>query len=139
MEIKFLAKTTTTKAGVPHPWPFAAGTVATGQGKLITLAGQAAYERVGGDRVLIGPGDPAAQTRQTIENIKRLLASEGATLANILHMTVYLVDAAHFAACGKVAQEYFSDPSPPQTLIVVKALAWPELLVEIQVMAMVKA
>lgn len=139
MEIKFLAKTSTAQGGIPHPWPFTQGTVVTRPEKLMVLAGQAGYERVGNDRRLIGPGDPAAQTRQTFENIKRLLAAEGATLADIIHMTIYLVDVSHFAACGKVAQEYLGDPPPPQTLIGVTALAWPELLVEIQVMAVARA
>jgi enamine deaminase RidA (YjgF/YER057c/UK114 family) len=139
MEIKFLAKQTTSYGTTPHPWPFTAGAVVTKPEKLIVLAGQVGYDRVGADRKLIGPGDPAAQTRQAIKNMKRLLAAEGATLADIVHMTVYLVDVASFAACGKVAQEYFGDPPPPMTLIGCKALAWPELLVEIQAMAMVKA
>ena len=139
MEIKFLTKQATSTGMTPHPWPFTAGAVVTKPEKLIVLAGQVSYDRIGPNRKLVGGSDPAAQTRQVIENMKSLLAAEGATLADIVHMTVYLVDVASFAACGKIAQEYFGDPPPPMTLIGVKALAWPELLVEIQAMAVVKA
>ncbi len=130
-----MAKQTTSYGTTPHPWPFTAGAVVSKPEKLILLAGQVGYDRVGQNRQLVGPGDPAAQTRQAIENMKALLAQEGASLKDIVHMTVYLVDVQHFAACGRVAQEYFGDPPPPMTLIGVKALAWPELLVEIQAIA----
>jgi len=135
VEVKFLAKQSTSHGSTPHPWPFTAGAVVSRPEKLIVLAGQVGYDRIGPDRRLIGPGDPAAQTRQAIENMKALLAQEGAGLQDIVHMTVYLVDVQHFSACGSVARELFGDPPPPMTLIGVKALAWPELLVEIQAMA----
>ena len=138
MEIKYLAKQATSYGTQPHPWPFSAGAVVTKPEKMIILAGQVGYDRMGPDRQLIGPGDPAAQTGQAIENIRKLLASEGATFSDIVHMTVYLVDVEHFAACGAVARQHFVD-APPMTLIGVKALAWPELLVEIQCVAMVRA
>ena len=138
MEIKFLAKQATSTGMTPHPWPFTAGAVVTKPEKLIVLAGQVGYDRIGPNRTLVGPGDAVAQTRQVIQNMKSLLEAQGATLADIVHMTVYLVDVETFAACGKVAQEYFGDPPPPMTLIGVKALAWPELLVEIQAMAAIK-
>ncbi len=139
MEIKFLAKQATSSGNKPHPWPFTAGAVVTNPEKLIVLAGQVGYDRIGPDRKLIGVGDPEAQTRQAILNIRRLLEAEGATLADIVHMTVYLTDVSDFEACGRAAREAFGDPPPPMTLIGVKALAWPELLVEIQPMAVVKA
>jgi enamine deaminase RidA (YjgF/YER057c/UK114 family) len=50
-------------------------------------------------------------------------------------MTVYATSAALMEPAGRVAQEYFSDPLPAQSYIVVQALARPELLVEIRAIA----
>ena len=50
-------------------------------------------------------------------------------------MTVYATSAELMEPAGRVAQEYFSDPLPAQSFIVVKALARPELLVEIRAIA----
>jgi enamine deaminase RidA (YjgF/YER057c/UK114 family) len=131
-----LAKQTTSTGTTPHPWPFSHGAVITRPEKIIVLAGQVGYDRHGPNRRLVGPGDAAAQARQAFENIRTLLAQEGATLRDVVDLVVYLVDVNDFPACGRVAQEYLGDPPPVMTLIGVKALAAPELLVEIRAIAM---
>ena len=52
-----------------------------------------------------------------------------------MEMTVYATSAELMEPAGRVAQEYFTDPLPAQSFIVVKALARPELLVEIRAIA----
>jgi len=101
------------------------------------VAGQCSFDSFGPGRKLVGEGNVEAQTRQAIENIKALLAQEGATLKNVVDWVVYLVDVNDLPVCGKVAQEYFGDPPPVMTLIGVKALAFPELLVEIRAIAVI--
>jgi enamine deaminase RidA (YjgF/YER057c/UK114 family) len=119
----------------PHAWPFSHGTVVDGPARLVFLAGQVAFDRHGPDRRLVGVGDPAAQTRQAIENIRTLLRQAGGDLEHVVEMTVYATSAALMEPAGRVAQEYFSDPLPAQSYIVVQALARPELLVEIRAIA----
>jgi enamine deaminase RidA (YjgF/YER057c/UK114 family) len=120
----------------PHAWPFSHGTVVDGPARLVFLAGQVAYDRHGPDRRLVGAGDPAAQARQAIENIRTLLRQAGGDLEDVVEMTAYLTDpAAHTEAMGRVAQEYFRDPLPAMSLIGVPALARPEFLVEIRAIA----
>jgi enamine deaminase RidA (YjgF/YER057c/UK114 family) len=119
----------------PHAWPFSHGTVIDGPARLVFLAGQVAFDRHGPDRRLVGVGDPAAQTRQAIENIRTLLRQAGGGLEHVVEMTVYATSAALMEPAGRVAQEYFTDPLPAQSYIVVQALARPELLVEIRAIA----
>src|SRR5262245_65956260 len=119
----------------PHPWPFSHGTVIEGPGRLVFLAGQVAFDRHGPDRQLEGPGDPAAQTRQAIENVRTLRRQAGGDLRDVVEMTVYATSAELMEPAGRVAQGYFTDPLPAQSFIVVKALARPELLVEIRAIA----
>jgi len=121
----------------PHLWPFSHGMVLEGPGRLVLLAGQVAFDRHGPDLRLVGAGDPAAQTRQVLENIRTLLRQAGGDLADVVEMTVYVTDPAIMEPAGRVAQTYFGDPLPAQTFIVVKALARPELLIEIRAIAAV--
>ena len=119
----------------PHPWPFAHGVVVQGPARFVFLAGQVAFDRHGPDRQLVGVGDPAAQTRQAIENVRTLLRQTGGDLQHVVEMTVYATSAELMEPAGRVAREYFADPLPAQSFIVVKALARPELLVEIRAIA----
>jgi 2-iminobutanoate/2-iminopropanoate deaminase len=119
----------------PHPWPFSHGVSLEGPARLVFLAGQVAFDRHGPDRRLVGAGDPAAQTRQAIENVRTLLRQAGGDLQHVVEMTVYATSAELMEPAGRVAQEYFTDPLPAQSFIVVKALARPELLVEIRAIA----
>src|SRR5206468_8150252 len=114
-----------------RPWPFARGMVVEGPGRLVFLGGRVAFDRRGPDRRLVGPGDPAAQTRQAIENVRALVRQAGGDLGDVVEMTVYATDAGLMEAAGRVAQEYFGEPPPAQSFVVVKALARPELLIEI--------
>jgi enamine deaminase RidA (YjgF/YER057c/UK114 family) len=123
----------------PHPWPFSHGTVVEGPARLVFLAGQVAFDRHGPDRKLVGPGDPAAQTRQAIENVRTLLRQAGGDLRDVVEMTVYATSPELMEPAGRVAQEYFGDPLPAQSFIVVKALARPELLVEVRAIAAIPA
>jgi enamine deaminase RidA (YjgF/YER057c/UK114 family) len=106
-----------------------------GPARLVFLAGQVAFDRHGPDRRLVGAGDPAAQTRQVLENVRTLLRQVGGDLEHVVEMTVYVTDAAIMEPAGRVAQGYFGDPPPAQTFVVVRALARPELLIEIRAIA----
>ena len=129
MKKRYLAKQ------IPSKWPFSHGVVIKNPGTIIILAGQVAFDRHGPNRQLVGAGDLAAQTRQAIQNIKTLLAQCGATLKDVVDLSAYLTDIDRFEEAGRVAMEYFTDPLPTLTLIGVKALAFPELLIEIRAIA----
>ena len=76
--------------------------------------------------------DPAAQTRQIFLNMKAVLDAAGASFADLLKVTVYLTDVADRKKINPVRQEFFGAARPASTLIGVKALAIPEMKVEIE-------
>ena len=84
---------------------------------------------------VIGVGDVEAQTRKTLENLVAILAEAGATLDNVIKMTVYLTDITLMPQVAKVRSEFFKAPFPASTTVPINALALPELLLEIDVVA----
>ena len=66
--------------------------------------------------------DIQAQTRQSLENIKAILAAEGLTMADVCKTTVLLQDIADFAAMNEVYAEYFTEPYPARAAFQVAAL-----------------
>ena len=110
------------------PWPYAQAVVLRG-GDLMVCSGQVAFNA---DRDIVGRGDLRAQTRQAFENLKATVTSAGASMNDIVHLTAYLTEMREFPRLGEIARQYLRDPFPAMTLIGVKELAWPDLLVEIQ-------
>lgn len=107
-------------------------------GRMLHLAGQVAWDK---DRNLVGGDDLGAQARQCLANLKEVLASQGATPADLVRIRTYVVN--HTPdKIGPVAAEmmaFYGDTLPvPNTWIGVQALAMPEFLIEIEAMAMLK-
>jgi len=79
--------------------------------------------------------DVAEQTRQIFRNIKTILDAAGGSAADILKVTVYLLDVADRTKINPVRQEFFGNARPASTLIGVRQLAKPEFKVEIEAVA----
>lgn len=73
-------------------------------------------------------------TRQSLENVKSILAEAGLTLADVVRTTVFLADMSDFAAMNEVYAEYFTAPAPARSAVAVKTLPKGGL-VEIEVIA----
>lgn len=87
---------------------------------------------------ILGDGDFRKQTRIAFGKIKHILAAHGATLADVVRMTAYVTDRANLYTYFEVQGEELGDaPRPPHTFLEVASLAVPEMLVEIEVTAMV--
>ncbi|MCB9678794.1 MAG: RidA family protein [Alphaproteobacteria bacterium] len=79
--------------------------------------------------------DAAAQTHAVIQNIARVLEASGASLANVVDCTCFLVDMDRdFAAFNAVYGEYFAEIQPTRTTVAVRALPTP-IAVELKVVA----
>lgn len=78
--------------------------------------------------------DIRAQARQSLENIKAILAAAGADMAHVVKTTVLLQDMADFAAMNEVYAEYFSEPYPARAAFQVAKLP-KDALVEIEAVA----
>ncbi len=97
-------------------------------GNLVFLQGQAGLTL---DGHLVGAGDPAAQTRQALENIKTLMELAGGSLADVVKIVVYVTEREHRQQVYPLIREYFGELQPCSTGIVVKGLAFEEMVVEI--------
>lgn len=84
---------------------------------------------------LVGGDDPAAQTRQVLLNMQKILDSVGAGFEDILKVTVYLTDIADLKAINPVRQEFFGSARPASTLIEISRLAVDRMRVEIDAVA----
>ena len=117
-----------------NPDPLGAYAIAPGWqvGNLLFLSGQAAISLEG---ELVGVGDFAAQLVQTMANIDRVLAAGGSDRSRIVKVTIYLTDMANFPAIVEARRQYFTPPYPADTILEVKSLALPELMLEIDVIA----
>ena len=126
----------TGKALGPTLGMYSHGMVAPG-GELVVVAGQVGADRAG---KLIGPGDVVAQTRQAFENVRAVLEAAGSGVRQIVRFQTFLTHAADIEGFMQARKElfprYFPDGVyPPNTLLVVSRLVVPELLVEIEAMA----
>ena len=99
--------------------------------KTIFVSGQLARD-AGGN--VVGKGDMRAQIRQTGENIKAALTAAGATLNDIVKTNTYVTNIEEFFKHTDVRMEYFG-ALPTSTTIEVSKLAHPDLMIEIEVVA----
>jgi len=76
------------------------------------------------------------QTRQTLENIKAILQADGASLRDVVKVTVILTDLANFQPMNEVYKTFFSEPFPAR-ICYGSALVLPKMLVEIDAIAYV--
>lgn len=117
---------------------FSEAVTVTGPGKMIFLAGVGAEDENGKGGDILHKGDFTGQCRYSYDKIKRALAKNGAGVGDIVKMVTYVTDMRHQADYGKCRLEAFGDaPLPAHTFLNVVQLAWPGMLVEIDVTAMV--
>ena len=112
--------------------------VASG-GRTVYVAGQGAYDAQGR---LVGRGDHAAQTRQAFRNVAAALAAAGARAEHVVKATIYVVGLtdevlAGFARAMDDALDGKPFPPTASTLVGVERLAYTEMLIEIDAIAVV--
>jgi len=129
-----MAKEAINPDGLPSPVGPYSNVVTSPPGKLVLVAGQVALDADGN---VVGEGDVVAQTRQVMENIRLALEAAGATFADVVKITNYITDVGEFSKMAAVRREYLREPYPASTLVEVQALMFPELLIEIEAMAVV--
>lgn len=116
----------------PPGFEFAGMSQAVAVDNLVYVSGQAA---IGPDGAVVGDGDPRAQAEQCFENLQRVLAVGGLELRDVVKLTCFLTDVAHFEEYAGVKQRLFGDHPPATTTVVVAALLYPEMLMEVEAVA----
>lgn len=100
-------------------------------GGLVFVSGQLPIDPATGEM----PQDISAQTAQSIANIEAILAQAGLSLADVVKTTVFLADAADFAAMNAVYAERFPQPCPARSAFAVGSIPKPGAKVEIEAIA----
>jgi enamine deaminase RidA (YjgF/YER057c/UK114 family) len=92
---------------------------------------------VGADGRVVGPGDPRAQTLHILQVIQRALEDAGARLEDVVRTRIYVTDIRQWEAIGRAHGEVFRDIRPAATMVEVRRLIDPEMLVEIEADAII--
>lgn len=98
-------------------------------GRVVHVSGTTATDANG---TLVGIGDPAAQTRQAIQNIRQALERAGARLEDVVRTRIYVTEISRWDAVGRVQGEFFAEIRPATTMIEVRGLIDPDMMVEIE-------
>ncbi len=126
MTIEFVRDIVEVEGVAPPAGHYSHGVIAAG--RLLFVAGQTAIDRNG---ELVGGDDAAAQARQVLVNLRRVIEAAGGRMADVARTTLYLTRLEDRGPVGEVRREFFPSPPPANTLLVVSSLARPEVLVEI--------
>ena len=106
-------------------------------GTPVFIAGQVAIDGKGN---IVGDGDPAAQVEQIFQNLRTVVKACGGTMDDIVKLNVYVTDASYRPAIAAARLRHFAEGKfPASTYVVVTALAVPQLLVEIEAVAMIES
>ena len=103
-------------------------------GNVVEVAGTTAQD---GDAV--NGADAYAQTKRVLEKIGEALAAAGASFANVVRTRMFVTDIAQWEAVGRAHGEVFGNIRPATSMVEVKALIDPRLLVEIEATAIISA
>ena len=118
-----------------NPDPYEAFNIAQAYkaGDFIFVSGQAALDLEGN---IVGLGDFDAQAVQAFENLRAVLMAAGSGMDKLIKVNIYVTDMANFESVVAIRERYFSPPWPADTLVEVSALALPELMIEIEGVAL---
>jgi len=109
--------------------------VVTQGGRTVYVSGQVPLTK---DGKLVGVGNMEAQTRQVFANLKAALAGAGADLKDLVKINILTTDASQLPAIRKVRDEFLPGDPPASTFMEVKALFRPEVMIEIDGIAVAK-
>ncbi len=115
--------------------PYSYGTrVKLSDAEIIFASGQVAEDAEGNT---VGKGDIVLQAEQVLRNLQSVLEAAGASLADVIKVTVFLRNMEHRNAVAEVRRRFFKDNLPASTLVEVSKLVHQDWLIEIEAIAVV--
>lgn len=103
-------------------------------GNIIEVAGTTSVDERG---EVVGVNDPYEQTKYILQKIEKALAEAGASLKDVTRTRMFVTDISRWEEIGRAHGEFFREIKPAASMIEVKGLISPELLVEIEVTAVI--
>jgi len=105
-------------------------------GNIVEVAGTTAVDERG---EVVGVNNPYEQTKYILQKIEKALSEAGASLADVTRSRMFVTDISKWEEIGRAHGEFFREIKPAASMIEVKGLISPELLVEIEVTAVISA
>jgi enamine deaminase RidA (YjgF/YER057c/UK114 family) len=103
-------------------------------GKLAYISGQVAFDERG---AVVGVGDIVTQAIRVFDNLGALLKASGSDFTRVIKTNYYITDVSLFPKVAELRPRYFSMPYPASTMVEVKGLVHPDLMLEIEAVALV--
>ena len=103
-------------------------------GNIVEVAGTTAVDERG---EVVGGNDPYVQTKYILQKIEKALSEAGASLNDVTRTRMFVTDISKWEEIGKAHGEFFRESKPAASMIEVKGLINPELLIEIEVTAVI--
>ena len=129
-----MAKTTLNPDGLPVPRGSYSLVNIAQPGRMVFIAGQTASDTTGN---VVGVGDDRAQTRFVLGKIQRAVEAAGGTMNDVVAMNVFTTDVRYHRDINETRREFLAGNFPTSTMVQVVALARPELLLEINAIAVI--
>jgi reactive intermediate/imine deaminase len=114
--------------------PIVAYSRAVRLGNVVHVSGTTATDSKGN---LVGIGDVEEQTEQVLRNVKSALEAVGSKLEDVVRTRIYVTDITKWEKIGRIHGRVFHEIRPATTMVEVKALVNPDLLVEIEADAII--
>ena len=128
-----MAKTVLVSPSLITPRGIMSHGIKTPAGNMVFVSGQVARNAQG---ELVGKGDVKAQTRQVLENVKAVLETAGATMDDVVKVTVFVTNVEdHYTAIHEARAEFWQTDFPASTMVEVSSLVSKDMLIEIEAIA----
>ncbi len=128
-----MAKTVVNPSGMAPPTGYSYAIKKSGTP--VFISGQVALDAEG---KLVGENDVAAQVEQVFRNLRTVVEGCGGTMDDVVKITIFVTDAAYRPAVAAARQRHFREGAyPASAYLVVSGLAVPQMLVEIEAVAMI--